>query len=334
MMISRLARALVALLLAVTTVGMVGLAQADGTAPRNDSAVLHTTFRVVFTNCPGALHDLDFASQEFVLFSCGFSRSLLVDDRTEKRVSIKNSSSCGWLEARALGAPSILFFCGHGERVYNIVTRKWRPVPCSNSRCAGPQGAEVVREAVGARWVEYDQQWPGPCTPDYHNTCGPIEPVFVNIRTGGVRRSWPKSPTTILDLDSPTLARRLCTPLRVPAPGSLTMEGQFAVITAGNGSYLQRCGSHRHTVLSSPGGASVSGGGLWANEHAVFWAVESSGGWKGQLAGILLPSLRRFTATIPPRLRSSFVLPGATHMYMPDANGQIWAAPFPPKPRP
>jgi hypothetical protein len=78
----------------------------------------------------------------------------------------------------------------------------------------------------------------------------------------------------------------------------------------------------------------VSGGGLWANEHAVFWAVESSGGWKGQLAGILLPSLRRFTATIPPRLRSSFVLPGATHMYMPDANGQIWAAPFPPKPRP
>jgi len=217
--------------------------------------------------------------------------------------------------------------------VYNVTTRNWRHVGCSQSPCAGPQGAQTVREAVGARWVERDEQWPGPCGDGIHNTCGPIKPVFVNIRTGGVRRSWPKSPTAILDLDSPTLARHLCTPLRVPATGSLTMEGQFAVTTTGSGnSYLQRCGSHRHTVLASPGGASISGGGLWANEHAVFWAVDSSGMWKGKLAGILLPSFGRFTATIPTRLRSSFVGLGANHLYMPDGNGQIWAAPFPLKP--
>jgi hypothetical protein len=322
---SRLARTLVASLSVTATVGMAGLAQADGTARRDDPVAVHLRFRVAFSNCPGALNDLDFASDRFVVFSCAFSRSLLVDDRTEKRVSIRNPSSCGWLEPRALGGPSVLFFCGDGERVYNIATGMWRPVPCSRSRCAGPPGAEVVREAVGARWVEYDQQWPQPCTPDARHTCGPIDSVFVNIRTGRVAHGWPKSPTAILDLDSPTRARHLCPPLRVPPTGSLTMEDQFAVITTESGSYLQRCGSHRHTVLPYPG---------WANEHAVVWTVNPfnpSATWNGQLAAILLPSLRRLTATIPRRLRSSFILHGATHLYMPDSNGKIWVAPFPPK---
>jgi hypothetical protein len=330
LMRSRVVRSLIVLLMAMPVLGIVGLAKGDASSSRDAPVVVPLKFRVAFANCPGALHDNDFASHDFLVFSCSFSRSLLVDDRTEMRVKIRNSYSCGWLEPRALGAPSVLFFCGGSdERVYNVVTGRWRRIGRAEPACVGvgggqtlePQSGQPVGEAVGARWVERQVQCPGPCTPDYHNTCGPIEQVFINIRTGKVRRDLPGSPTTILDLDSPTLARKLCAPLRVPPGGSITMDGRFALVRkAGGSTYLQACGSHRQTALTSP---------EWWNQRAVFWAVDSAGGWRGKLAGILLPSLRRFTATIPARLQSSFILLGASHLYMPDSNGKIWATQFP-----
>jgi hypothetical protein len=293
-MMPRRARSVaVGLFIGLVAVVLVGSAEAIDTATPRAPVVLRLAFRRVFNGwVNGHCGNAEVANHEFALFSfspeptqrCA-SGFLLFDDQTGKRALIRSiPPSCNprafGARVDAFGTPWVMFFCGNDDELYNVVTRTWRPL----GYCAGCAG-DVVREALGARWLEIDLQLPGSCG-DGHFSCGPVRPIFFNLQTRKLRHSWQKSRTTVLDLDSPTLVRHLCTPLRTPANGSLTMDGQFAVVTAGSGSYLQRCGSHRQTPLL-PGAAIAPGEGLLANAHGVLWRVlDSQGVWHGQLAGV------------------------------------------------
>ncbi len=264
-----------------------------------------------------------FASGRFVLFGCG-PGLLLVDDTAGKRVAIRKLGSCASDAPIAFGAPWILFRCIPGEKVYNVVTHVWKRVGCLESPCAGPTGTVLQRESIGARWLERDEQWPGPCGSDYHTTCGPIVPVFVNLRTGTVRHgSPPQSSTTILDLSSPTLVRHLCAPLSVPAQTQVAMHGRVAIFSGPTGTYVQSCGSLKRARI--PAFYSI------ANQHALVWAVpELIQKWRGRIGGLLLPSLRPFTSKIPSTVISgAYWILGSKDMYTLDPRGTFWAAPFP-----
>jgi len=54
--------------------------------------------------------------------------------------------------------------------------------------------------------------------------------------------------------------------------------------------------------------------------------------WHRQLAGALLPSLRRFTATLSSRIANPgayLVALSAYRLYLADADGRLWAARIP-----
>ena len=72
---------------------------------------------------------------------------------------------------------------------------------------------------IGAHWIEFEHQ----C---YH--CAAAF-VFQNIASGAVKRD-PTSSSVYPDLDSPTLAHRICRGLQVPSDGSVTFEGSFALL--------------------------------------------------------------------------------------------------------
>ncbi len=316
------------LVLPVLLVGN-GTVGAAGGVTRSGRAV-HPRFQPVFVGqwrwgrCRIGGDSADFASGDFVLFWCS-GHLMLVDDRNGQRVAVRNLSSCPFGAPIVFGAPWILFgsCLGGGERVYNLETHLWKRVDCGKSPCAGPAGTMEISDSIGSQWLEREEQWPGPCGTDYHNTCGPIVPVFVNLRTGRVRRGQPKSPTTILDLSSPNLVRHLCAPLRVPAQTRVTLDGRIAIFSGPAGMYVQRCGSAQRV--------SVPAGPMLANARVLVWRLEDQHlTWHGRIGGLLLPSLHRFATRVPSRLISGapWIL-GSTKLYLSDPKGTLWATPFP-----
>lgn len=152
-----------------------------------------------------------------------------------------------------------------------------------NADCkTGDPQCGVSYTAVGTRWTEFQ------ITCGYH--CGPTTFSFQNIQSGQVNDqppSWRAGGTQIPDLNSSSLARRLCKPLRVPhgfpdpyaatTPGGIVFAGRFAVALDWYQSssgledqryVLERCGTHLHDVLlnSAPGGFPLA-----INSHAVVW---------------------------------------------------------------
>ena len=151
--------------------------------------------------------------------------------------------------------------------------------------------------------------------------------------------------TTIPDLSSPSLASNLCSPahaLPIQADegtimrGPLTVDGNFVLVTGyscisgpTNETYLERCGSrlHRFITTTPPESASL----LASASHVILWPTGTQ-----QLGGIFLPSLRRFTLTVPNRLarilatQHAFPEPFLTtrHLYLP-VGQQVWSTPIP-----
>jgi hypothetical protein len=189
-------------------------------------------------------------------------------------------------------------------------------------------------------------QQPGSCGDGEHNSCGPVIRSFYNIRTGQSRFEFHQKPSTIADLNSPKLFRSVCRPLQVPGtspgpqspgvlPPSLTFHGPFAIASAVEGSvgsvFLERCGSHLKIPIgiSQPGGTVAS---VVANRHVVIWeSLDLDGAWHGQFAGLMLPSLRRFSATAPSNLLqhgggAGPIALSAFRLYLTDADGRLWAA--------
>ncbi len=170
----------------------------------------------------------------------------------------------------------------------NLRTGRLSPfsVTCFPHSACSPQ-------AIGFRWIEYVRV----CTAGCHS---PL--FFQNVRTDKFR-SDPTNATTVPDLDSPGLARRLCPPLRtVRAPANdgggwdpITFDGRFAITdTPGKlGATLMRCGTRLHRAIGSNPIASA---------QAVIWWTSPT-----RKDGLLLPSLQRITIVLPPALASANV---------------------------
>ena len=141
--------------------------------------------------------------------------------------------------------------------LYSLATGQWQAVtPLSPIETCPESFCNVVTDRpidVGSQWVEFRQS---DCPMGEHCTGSN---VFQNLYTNQIS-SDPTGGQTIADLNSPSLARRVCRPVRVPAPAieeptGLTMYGSFAVaqnVTANGApmSYLERCGSTLHEVLA------------------------------------------------------------------------------------
>jgi hypothetical protein len=248
---------------------------------------------------------------------------VLIDDQTHQRTVIHES---GLTELLAFGAPWIFFFEDNRFVLYNIVTKRTRN--CDVPRCV-PSG-EAISYAVGRRWLETFVQQPGSCGDGMHYSCGPVSEAFYNITTGQRRNGSVTNSTTVADLDSGRLFQHVCPPLRVPPGGTLTFYGRFAVATESDrSSVLERCGSKLHM----PVGMSAQNGPVSspiASTRAVVWTViDPLGEWHGQIAGVLLPSLRSFTTTVPLSFRGFLHALTAFRLYVGDPHGRLWAARMP-----
>jgi hypothetical protein len=314
------------------------VAKAGSWALAKPSAALNLTFNRVLGGLNGHCGPSVLASGHFTLIAyanhpafperCA-SKFRLFDDHAGKHRDI-DTESCRYqafrAELEAFGAPWVLFFCGDGDKLYNIDTREWVRLRCT-TRCIGNN--QLVGESVGARWVEFRLVGYGDCGDHIHFECGPASVRFFNITTHQIRRNGPKSGGTILDLDSPTLARSVCKPLRAPADGTLTVLGTFAVETGASGSFLEQCGSSRKMPIGV-GAESLAGHGILANLHAVAWVLPATGGSE-QLSGLLLPSLRTFTLVLPANITGlGAATLDSSRLYVADADGNVWAAAFPP----
>jgi hypothetical protein len=208
---------------------------------------------------------------------------------------------------------------------------------CSTTRC--------VPSDAGGAWMQYlVSNCPGGehCSFSYE---------FQSLN-GGELRSDPTADHTIADLNSRSLARPLCAPLRVPRAwytftgfglGSLTMDGKFAIAqgTNANGTptaYLERCGSSLHELLVKGPYANAAPPLAW-NSGEVLWQSATY-----QLSGVFLPSLRRFKLDLPqhavspgcmpPDFRSCIEQMALTNrtLYLLSADGQLWTAISPHQP--
>ena len=159
-------------------------------------------------------------------------------------------------------------------------------------------------------------------------------------------RNDPTTATTFADLNSPALARKVCSPLRVPKadigseedvyrwaarPGTITFYGSSVMANgmfrAGStGLFLERCGSHLHrfidyNIYDPPAVA--------ANAHLVMWQTRPD-----ELSGLWLPSLRPFATLMPAAVHSGPITGSDLYtvdlssrtLYVVNEYGQLWTA--------
>jgi hypothetical protein len=268
--------------------------------PRSPVLVLHPRFRVA------ASHVSSFTSDGRYVLVAGPSGITLIDDQTGSRTLLTPPPLCGY--SYVLGGGWVLTSCaGYGNppyQLYSIATRTWTSVDSTGGRPV----------AAGRDWIEYY----GPVEAGCIEHCS-YQWSFGDIATGQIQAlpDWAPGATTIPDLNAPTLATHLCSPLRVPqgfptdetsadhAPNPLTFAGRFA---AGIGLYmrgglwesrllLERCGSRLHRVLTTQITSDYTAQ-FAINHHAVIWQNYRG----GPIHGIFLPSLQKFTIALPPHL--------------------------------
>lgn len=197
--------------------------------------------------------------------------------------------------------------------------------------------------AIGSHWIQYFVVSNGTS-------------VFQNVHTRKIRRlpAWRPGGRVIPDLNSPTLARTLCPPLRVPsdwAPyarwsayphseklhaGTVTFVGGIAIAqgttrpdSAGNVvgvAYRERCGSRVRKLISNVGEVPVNRGIWFANADAVI----TFGDYDQKLQGYALPSLRRITIPVPGTdqglLRPYNIALSSRRLYLVGSDYQLWVA--------
>jgi hypothetical protein len=322
-------RSILVLLVALAATLVAVPAQAVGKRQQR-VAVLHPSFRLV---SGGSGSWYVFPSGRYVLLVSGTSTTarVLVDDRTGVRVNPTKPGCAGF---DIIGAPWVMGSCSPpnpqpGElatfTLYQISTGTWQSLALNSSiqQCdlMPNYSCGALPLAIGAHWIEFDET----CS---HSGCE-NRYVFQNVKTGEARTlpDWRPGGTIIPDLDSPTLARKVCGPLRVPVdhpsgspfvdiPGPLKFYGSYAIASESSGNYLERCGSHLHTKI----------GGFGANLHM---AVSQTGA--KQFSGVFLPSLRRLAFKLPTGI-SGPLHGGALdsrRLYVIDAHFRVWAALMP-----
>jgi hypothetical protein len=197
--------------------------------------------------------------------------------------------------------------------------------------------------AVGRYWIEWVRSvTPGPC-------CEAVSYRYQNISTGAITAD-PTTARTVPDLNLPGLVRDVCAPLQCPphfddhadGRGTLQFDGSFAISSsalppkpdfpqsAGQSSYLERCGSKLHLRL--PSQLSV-----W-NETAILTGFDQrqGNGFKRtvSITGLKLPGLRPLRIRKPLALQKGGALPSVEgtvlttrHLYLLDRPGRVWMGP-------
>ncbi len=318
------------LCLALFCVGLVSSAAA-GSPPGKPARwakplVLHPRFRLVATGVYSV-----FTNGRYVFLSDhsptgGGTAGKLIDEQTGRHVTVRPRPGCN---PTAIGGPWLLFTCDalspQPVELYALATGHWQAV-------ASTPGQAI---AVGADWIEYDVSCGQHC-PDTID--------FQSIQTGQVQTlpAWRPGGTTIPDLNSRSLAAKVCSPLRVPEgfhpyglppqPGSLTFYGRSAIAFAyfgpsGNQSAqidVERCGTRRRQAIVS----NVSGGYPFAANSRVALAhgVRTTG-----LVGVFLPSFRRFT--LPLALGQSVAALSSRTLFVLGDTGRLFATTSPSPPR-
>jgi hypothetical protein len=322
--------AIVLVVVLVTAVAGGGSAASSSETSQPAPVALDLTFRPVVRYANGHCDPSVLTSGRYALVASGAPSGcatsfVLIDDRTGKRTVIHEP---GFTELAAFGAPWIFFQTTPRDVLYNIATKQTRR--CGRSQCQPSGGA--IGYALGSRWLETVVRQPGWCGVGDPDQCGPITQSFYNINSGHLDDSSPPNDTTVADLNSRRLFHPVCPPLQVPPGGSLAFYGSFAMATEGGSSLLERCGTNLQIPIgiSSPAAPQAR---VFANRHAVIWQIlDQTGSWHGQFAGILLPSLRPFTATVPAALQNAGAVPvglTAFRLYVWDSTGRLWAARMP-----
>jgi hypothetical protein len=260
----------------------------------------------------------------------------LIDAITSTKTTVALPAGCFFQDA---SRTQLLLDCsttaGQGAELEDIATGQARPVDLNPmfdcgagtvESCAGPS-------SIGNDWMAVV----GECEIAEHCT---TSTSFQNLSTGQVL-SDPTSHTVVPDLDTPTLARTLCSPVTVPTQspgnglpgfGSVKMDGRFAIGTGDGGDYLQECAVRLDRHLTFLGGSTAF------NRHAVVWQSKPT-----RLTGLFLPSLTSFTIAIPPKVDPNaagkqFVREDPDDLALSErtlyvANaGRVWTMPMPARP--
>lgn len=217
--------------------------------------------------------------------------------------------------------------CGHSAALYGLADRQWRTVAITpTADCAAASDCSATPNAVGARWLRVDEQWD--CM--FHGCATATE--YVDILTGQLAPANATASVRVggdqtIDLDSPTLVRTLCSPLRQPA-GAVYPDGRFTItetftMTQALVVTVERCGSH-HRLRFGPLGS-------WAaNSRVIVWGP---GLPRRGFAGARLADGRRFVVPVPRAIRRlgswSFYLTDRRLYVLATDTGQTWSAAAP-----
>jgi hypothetical protein len=265
----------------------------------------------------------------------------VTDERTGHRIPVALPANCSLPDRPdPLGGSSILAPCdpvANAYSLFNIRTHTWHPIyadasalyQASQACAAGEDNCTVEPVAIGSDWIEFLVNCVEHCdSPGYG---------FQNISNGSVQTAvngWRVGGHTIPNLNSSSLAEKLCAPLSVPhgpegLPGTFIFAGRYGISTGEIGSgfapaspalFLQRCGSRKRTWIDAAGLV------LAANNRMVLWSDHGT----DRQRGLLLPSLRAVVTVAP----SEFAFPvlSSKRLFFDTPTRKVWATreAFPP----
>jgi hypothetical protein len=219
---------------------------------------------------------------QIVLHSTATGASTLIDQQTGASSTFPDTGGCG---PYVLGVSRLLHACPTGDGEWAITA--YAP-PGSVPVSLGTH-SRAPTFLIGRHWVELTSS--GAVSDFLNITTG--QEVADRSHIGG--RLYP-------DLDSPTLFRAACPPIRLPAlvdngkttdqPAFISFYGSVAVSRAkSNYIYLQRCGTSRVTGIYT--GANV------ADNNKVFVWLHTLHNMQTQISGIIPATERRFSIVIP-----------------------------------
>lgn len=277
-------------------------AGAKRTPARLRQVALHARFHRADTGVTSLLADGRHVFLSGPVAADATQGGVLIDDQTGRRTPISADTGCS---SPVIGGPWLSFAAC--------------PDPLQLDPVAGGLARTVSRPRVGDAPVALGRDWI-----EYRSNCDDVHVcpsyAFQNISTGMVRRD-PTDASTIANLNSPKLAHRVCRGLTVPtgdflAPPTewLVFDGNVALADDPSGIVLRQCKRTLHLATHA------SPGHIGASSRAIVWQQGN------KLAGVLLPSLRRFTLGLPAIGLYTLAL-GPRTLYILDPEGQLWTIP-------
>jgi hypothetical protein len=316
----------------VTLLGCTGVAAAGHRSPRPIRVAPH------WTEFPDSLQVMTTRRYAFLLDGGRLSSGTLLDDQTGSSRPLQVPAGCN---AVMTGGPWLLDHCGQDPSatwtLQNLTTGDTEPFAFSPSvsrpsACGRTDCFVEGAAAIGADWIVVSEGETN------GRDGGPSFYAFQNLQTGAALAD-PSDAHTIADLGSPTLARPLCPRSTRPTWRSGDASGFPFVRRLGHGFVLarrldgtdvERCGTKlgvgvlQRTQQFNP----------VVTPHLIAWDM-----YDGDIAGVFLPSLRRFLIPSPARIAERLLVDrGGTlavtdhAIYLSAPGTRVWRAPLPAAP--